>query len=45
MALRPILDALDALPHSLIYCLEFPGGGEPDERIRNSLRYLRDRWE
>jgi len=43
MALSPILDALDALPQDMIYCFEFPGGGEPDERIRKSLAYVRDR--
>ena len=31
MARRPILDALDGLPQEMIYCFEFPGGGEPDE--------------
>jgi sugar phosphate isomerase/epimerase len=45
MDLQPLLDALDELPQALIYCLEFPGGGEPDDRIRKSLAYLRDRWE
>ena len=43
MALHPILDALDALPQEMTYCFEFPGGGEPDERIRKSLAYVRER--
>jgi sugar phosphate isomerase/epimerase len=45
MELHPILDALDGLSQEMIYCFEFPGGGEPDERIRKSLAFVRDRWE
>jgi hypothetical protein len=43
MELHPILDALDGLPQELIYCFEFPGMGESDERIRKSLAYLYER--
>mgnify|MGYP001073464645 CR=1 FL=1 len=43
MPLHPILDALDALPQEMIYCFEFAGEGQPDERIRKSLAYLRER--
>jgi sugar phosphate isomerase/epimerase len=43
MDLGPILDELDRLSQEMTYCFEFPGGGEPDERIRRSLAYLRDR--
>lgn len=37
-----IINALEALPQPVIYCFEFVGGGEPDERIRKSLAYLRN---
>jgi sugar phosphate isomerase/epimerase len=40
MALQPILAELESLPQDMIYCFEFPGGGEPEERIRKSLAYL-----
>jgi sugar phosphate isomerase/epimerase len=43
LALRSILAELDGLPQEMIYCFEFPGGDEPDVRIRKSLAYLRDR--
>lgn len=42
LELPPILSALGSLHQEIIYCLEFPGGGEPDEWIRRSLAYLRD---
>jgi sugar phosphate isomerase/epimerase len=40
MSLRAILDELDRLPQDMIYCFEFPGGGDPEGRIRKSLAYL-----
>ena len=40
MSLRPILAELDGLPQEMIYCFEFPGGGDPDGRIKKSLAYL-----
>ena len=40
MSLPPILDALDSLSQEMIYCFEFPGGGNPDERITKSLAFL-----
>ncbi len=43
MPLGPILDALDALPQSVIYCFEFGGGADPDAAITRSIAYLRTR--
>lgn len=40
LPLRPILERLDSLPQPLIYCFEFRGGDDPEERIRTSMRYL-----
>jgi hypothetical protein len=40
MSLGPILAELDSLPQEMIYCFEFPGGGDPDGRIVESLAYL-----
>ena len=35
--------ALDALPQRIIYCFEFPGGDDPDDRIRRGLAFMVDR--
>jgi sugar phosphate isomerase/epimerase len=43
LPLPDILDALDRLPQRVIYCFEFRGGGEPEERIKRSLAYLQAR--
>ena len=43
MPMPEIMTALDALPQRVIYCFEFTGGGEPDERITKSLAYLQAR--
>jgi sugar phosphate isomerase/epimerase len=40
MALQPILTELEELPQEMIYCFEFPGGGDPEGRIKKSLAYL-----
>jgi sugar phosphate isomerase/epimerase len=40
MLLQPILAELDSLPQEMIYCFEFPGGGDPEGRIAKSLAYL-----
>ncbi len=37
-----IVAALEALPPPILYCFEFDGDGEPEERIAKSLAYLRD---
>ncbi len=39
--LTDIFAALNRLPQRVIYCFEFPGGDDPDGRIRASLAVLR----
>lgn len=43
LPLPAILDELDRLPQPVLYCFEFPGGGDPERRIEESLAYLRKR--
>ncbi len=43
LPLNEILDALDALPQRLLLCFEFPGGDDPDGRIRHAVAVLRAR--
>jgi sugar phosphate isomerase/epimerase len=43
LPLPAILDALDALPQRIIYCFEFGGGDDPDDRITRSIAYLHAR--
>ena len=38
-----IFAALDALPQRIIYCFEFPGDDDPDDRIRRGLAFMRNR--
>ena len=38
-----IMAELDALPQQIIYCFEFRGGGDPEDRIKKSLAYVRNR--
>jgi sugar phosphate isomerase/epimerase len=40
VSLQPILAELERLPQEMIYCFEFPGGGDPEGRIKKSLAYL-----
>jgi sugar phosphate isomerase/epimerase len=40
MPLQPILNELESLPQDMIYCFEFPGGDDPEGRIKQSLAYL-----
>lgn len=40
---QKIFGALDALPQRVIYCFEFPGGDEPDDRIKRGLAWMRGR--
>lgn len=40
LPLREIIGALEQLPQPLIYCFEFRGGGEAEERIAKSLDTL-----
>ncbi len=37
-----IMVALEALPPPILYCFEFDGDGEPEERIAKSLAYLKE---
>jgi len=39
--MHDIVAALNALPQPILYCFEFVGGGEPDERVKKSLAYLK----
>ena len=41
--MREIFAALDALPQRLIYCFEFPGGDDPEDRITRSLAWMKKR--
>jgi sugar phosphate isomerase/epimerase len=43
LPLPAILAELDALPQRIIYCFEFRGAGEAEERIRHSMAYLQKR--
>jgi len=43
LPLPAILDALDALPQRIIYCFEFGGGANPDDRVARSIDYLHAR--
>jgi sugar phosphate isomerase/epimerase len=43
LPLPAILDRLDQIPGRLLYCFEFQGGDDPDDRITRSLTYLRSR--
>jgi sugar phosphate isomerase/epimerase len=41
--LAEIFAEFDRLPQRILYCFEFRGGGDPEEGIRRSLDYLRNR--
>ena len=43
LPLGPIFDEFARLPQRLLHCFEFGGGADPDERITQSLTYLRAR--
>jgi sugar phosphate isomerase/epimerase len=43
LPLPSILAELDKLPQRIIYCFEFRGAGEAEERIRRSMAYLQQR--
>jgi sugar phosphate isomerase/epimerase len=43
LPLQTIFAALDALPQRILYCFEFPGGDEPDDRIKRGLVFMRSR--
>lgn len=45
LPLDAIMAELDALPQRIIYCFEFRGGDDAEERITRSLEYLRRRHE
>ncbi len=40
LPMKDIFAALDALPQRIIYCFEFPGGDDPDDRIRRGLAFM-----
>ena len=35
--------ALDALPQKIVYCFEFPGGDDPDDRIKRAMNFMKSR--
>jgi sugar phosphate isomerase/epimerase len=41
--MKTIFAALDALPQKLVYCFEFPGGNDPDDRIKRGLNFMQNR--
>ncbi|MEE2753624.1 MAG: sugar phosphate isomerase/epimerase family protein [Candidatus Latescibacterota bacterium] len=41
--MKTIFGAIDALPQRIVYCFEFPGGDEPDDRIKRGLAFMRSR--
>ena len=43
LPMADIIAALDRLPQRILYCFEFRGGGDPEERIKKSLAYLQAR--
>jgi len=43
LPMKEIFAALDALPQKIIYCFEFPGGDDPDDRIRRGLTFMNSR--
>ena len=43
LPMKEIFAALDALPQRIIYCFEFPGGDDPDDRIRRGLAFMENR--
>ena len=43
LPMTEIFAALDALPQRIIYCFEFPGDDDPDDRIRRGLAFMRSR--
>ena len=43
LEMKKIFSALDALPQRIIYCFEFPGGEEPDDRIKRGLSFMHSR--
>jgi len=43
LPMKEIFAALDALPQKIIYCFEFPGGNDPDDRIKRGLAFMKGR--
>jgi sugar phosphate isomerase/epimerase len=43
LPLKEVFAALDALPQRIIYCFEFPGGNDPDDRIKRGLAFMNSR--
>lgn len=44
LPMKEIFAALDAQPQKIIYCFEFPGGDDPDDRIRRALAFMQNRF-
>lgn len=42
LPLAEIFAALDRLPQRILLCFEFPGGDDPDQRIRNAQALVRE---
>lgn len=43
LPMKEIFAALDAQPQKIIYCFEFPGGDDPDDRIQRGLAFMKNR--
>jgi len=43
LPMKEIFAALDALPQKIIYCFEFPGGNDPDDRIKRASAFMKSR--
>jgi sugar phosphate isomerase/epimerase len=43
LPLKEIFAAIDELSQRIVYCFEFPGGNDPDDRIKRGLAFMRDR--
>ena len=43
LPMKEIFSALDALPQKIIYCFEFPGGHDPEDRIQRALTFMNNR--
>lgn len=41
--MKEVFTALDALPQKIIYCFEFPGKDDPEDRIKRGLAWMRGR--
>ncbi|MBT5829242.1 MAG: sugar phosphate isomerase/epimerase [Candidatus Latescibacteria bacterium] len=43
LPMKEIFAALDTQPQKIIYCFEFPGGNDPEDRIQRASAFMKDR--